>query len=70
MLSPLLFTPVMELISRTTNPGEAGQKLMYADYLALVADIKEKWVNMVSRWASALEDHDLKVTQRKLKLYK
>lgn len=50
LLNPLLFIPVMELISRRTKPVETQRKLMGPDDLALLADRKEELVNMSGHW--------------------
>ena len=42
VLSPLLFIPVLDLISRNTVMNDAIRKLLYADNLALVANGKQE----------------------------
>ena len=42
MLSPLLFTSVLDLISRKTLMKDAMKKLIYADDLALVVNGKQE----------------------------
>ena len=42
MLSPLLFTSVLDLISRNTVMKDAMKKLIYADDLALVVNGKQE----------------------------
>ena len=42
VLSPLLFVAVMDLISRNTVVRDAMKKLLYADDLALVANVKQE----------------------------
>ena len=41
-LSPLLFTSVLDFISRKTVMNDAMKKLLYADDLALVANSKQE----------------------------
>ena len=60
VLSPLLFTAVLDLISRKTVVKDAMKKLRYADDLALVANGKQELQETMEDWNGLFTIHGLK----------
>ena len=50
VLSPLLFIAVLDLISRKTVVKDAMKKLLYADDLALVTNVKQELQETMEEW--------------------
>ena len=50
MLSPLLFIPVLDIISRKTLMKEAMKQLLYANDLALVTNGKQELHETLEDW--------------------
>ena len=69
MLSPLLFSIVLEALSREFREGLPWE-LLYADDLALLAETKEQLLEMVGRWKDGLEAKGLRVNLSKTKVMK
>jgi hypothetical protein len=69
VLSPLLFTMVLEALSRVFREGLPWE-LLYADDLALMADSEEKLLEKLKRWKQGLEDKGLRVNIGKTKVMK
>src|SRR5580692_7881336 len=69
VLSPLLFTMVLEALSRVFREGLPWE-LLYADDLALMADSEEKLLEKLKRWKQGLEDKGLRVNIGKTKVIK
>ena len=59
MLSPLLFTVVMEAISRHFRHGLPWE-LLYADDLALIAETEEELRAKIRTWKDGMEARDLR----------
>ena len=59
VLSPLLFTAVLDLISRTTMVKDAMKKLLYADDMALVANGKQELQETMEEWNFFFTKHGL-----------
>jgi len=60
VLSPLLFTSVLEAISKHFRSGLPWE-LLYADDLVLIADSEEILLEMIRKWKVGLEQKGLKV---------
>ena len=54
VLSPLLSVAVLDLISRKTAMKDAMKKLLYAEYLALVANGKQQLQETLDEWNGLL----------------
>ena len=65
VLSPLLFIPVLDLISRKTVVKDAMKKLLYADDLALVANDKQELQETMEEWNGLFTKHGLKLNLEK-----
>ena len=65
VLSPLLFTAVLDLISRETVMTDAMKKLLYADYLALVANFKQELHESLEGWNGLFTRQGLRVNIEK-----
>ena len=59
VLSPLLFSIVLEALSREFREGLPWE-LLYADDLALLAETNEQLLVMVRRWKDGLEAKGLR----------
>src|SRR5271157_5206058 len=67
VLSPLLFTIVLEALSRESKEGLPFE-LLYADDLALLAESENELMEKVTHWKVALEAKGLKVNMGKTKV--
>ncbi|HXJ94687.1 MAG TPA: reverse transcriptase domain-containing protein [Terriglobia bacterium] len=67
VLSPLLFTIVLEALSRTFRVGLPWE-LLYADDLVLMAESEEKLMDKLRRWRHGFEEKGLKVNVGKTKV--
>ena len=65
VLSPLLFIAVLDLISRKTVVKDAMKKLLYADGLALVANVKQELQETMEEWNGLFTKHGLKLNLEK-----
>ena len=65
MLSPLLFIAVLDLISRKTVVTDAMTKLLYTEYLALVANGKQELQETLEEWNGIFYRHGLKINVEK-----
>ena len=65
MLSPLLFIAVLDLISRKTVMKDAMKKLLYAEYLALVANGKQELQETLEEWNGLFTRHGLNINVEK-----
>ena len=61
VLSPFLFTAVLDLISRKTVVKDSMKKLLYADDLALVANGKQELQETLEEWNGLFTRHGLKI---------
>ena len=68
MLSPLLFTTVLDLISRKTVAKDAMKKLLYADDLVLVAIGKPDLHETIVEWNGLFIKHGLKLNLEKIEV--
>ena len=69
VLSPLLFTIVLEALSRHFRKG-LPWKLFYADDLVLLAESREILMEKIKIWKEGLESKGLKVNIGKTKVMK
>ena len=69
VLSPLLFTIVLEALSRKFRDG-LPYELLYADDLVLMAETKEELMEKLSRWKENMEAKGLRVNVAKTKVMK
>jgi len=69
VLSPLLFSIVLEALSREFREGLPWE-LLYADDLALMAETKDQLVEKIKRWKQGLEERGLRVNMGKTKVLK
>ena len=60
VLSPLLFTTVVEVVSRTASTRDILCKLLYTDDLAVVADTKADLQNWMVEWKEMFGRHGLR----------
>ena len=58
-LSPLLFTMVVELISRKISSKDVFRKMMYADDLAITAESKPELQDVLEEWKGVFKTHGL-----------
>ena len=65
VLSPLLFIAVLDLISRKTVMKDAMKKLLYAEYLALVANGKQELQETLGEWNGLFNRHGLSINVEK-----
>ena len=65
VLSPLLFIAVLDLIRRKTVLNDAMKKLLYGDYLALVANGKHELQETLEEWNGLFTRHGLKLSLEK-----
>ena len=65
MLSPLLFTAVLDLINKKTVMKVVTRKPLYADDLALVANGKQELQDTLEEWSGLFTRHGLKINQEK-----
>ena len=68
VLSPLLFTAVLDLISRKTVVKDAVKKLLYADDLALVTNGKQELQETMEEWNGLFIKHGLKLNLEKMEV--
>ena len=68
VLSPLLFTAVMDVVSSEARSGGVPSELLYADDLVLMAPTMEKLGRRVAEWRASLLDEGLKVNAGKYKV--
>ena len=68
MLSPLLFIAVLDLISRKTVMEDAMNKLLYADYLTLVANGKQELQEPLDELNGLFTRHMLKLSLEKTEM--
>ena len=66
VLSPLLFTLVLEAISREFRTG-APRELLYADDLVIIADSLEECVARLMTWKEKMEQKGFRVNMKKTK---
>ena len=64
-LRPLLFIALLDLISRKTVVKDAMKKLLYADDLALVANVKQELQEILEVWDGLFTRHGLKLDLEK-----
>ena len=69
VLSPLLFTIVLEALSRELTEGLPWE-LLYADDLALLAESKAELLDKIRVWKNGLERKGLRVNMEKTKVMK
>jgi hypothetical protein len=69
VLSPLLFTIVLEAISKQSRGGLPWE-ILYADDLVLMAETEEQLLSKVKIWKDSLESKGLKVNVAKTKVMK
>jgi hypothetical protein len=69
VLSPLLFTIVLEAISKQSRGGLPWE-LLYADDLVLIAETEEQLLSKIKIWKDSLESKGLKVNVGKSKVMK
>lgn len=69
VLSPLLFTIVLEALSRKCRTGLPFE-LLYADDLVLMADSEEQLMEKLGRWKENMEAKGLRVNVAKTKVMK
>ena len=69
VLSPLLFTIVLEALSRHFRKGLPWE-LFYADDLVLLAESREKLMEKMSIWKEGVESKGLRVNVGKTKVMK
>ena len=67
VLSPLLFTIVLEVLSKNLRDGLPWE-LLYADDLALIAKSEAELVEKIRRWKLGMEEKGLKVNLEKTKV--
>jgi hypothetical protein len=67
VLSPLLFTVVLEALSEEFREGLPWE-LLYADDLALLAESKEELLVKIKRWKEGMERKGLRVNMGKTKV--
>ena len=65
MLSPLLFIVVLALISRKTVMKDSMKKLLYAEYMALVANGKQQLHETLEEWNALFTRYGLKISLEK-----
>lgn len=63
-LSPLLFIILLDYISKQC-PMERGQKVIYADDIALGTNIKEELQQAVEKWDNQLAVHGMRMSKEK-----
>ena len=66
-LSPLLFVIVMEAISREFSVALPWE-LLYADDLALIAEIEEELIKRLNEWKDNTESKGMRVNMNKTKV--
>ena len=64
-LSPLLFTLVMELISRKSSETQARMKMLYADDLAVAAMVETDLERRLQEWDRNFRKHGLRMSLEK-----
>ena len=69
VLSPLLFTAVLDIISRKTVVKNAMKKLLYADDLARVANGKQKLQEILEEWNRLFTRLGLKLNLEKTEVF-
>ena len=69
VLSPLLFTVVLEALSREFREGLPWE-LLFADDLALMAESKAQLLVLIERWREGMERKGLRVNMAKTKVMK
>jgi len=69
VLSPLLFTIVLEALSQEFREGLPWE-LLYADDLALIAESREELIVKIKRWKEGMESKGLRVNMGKTKVMK
>ena len=69
VLSPLLFTIVLEELSKKFREGLPWE-LLYADDLVLIAETEAKLIEMIKRWKDGMEEKGLRVNVDKTKVLK
>ena len=69
VLSPLLFTIVLDALSQNFRGGLPWE-LLYADDLVLVAESEESLLEKIRSWKTGLESKGLKVNVGKTKVLK
>jgi hypothetical protein len=69
VLSPLLFTIVLEALSETFRGGLPWE-LLYADDLALIAESEEELLQKIKYWKEGVESKGLRVNVMKTKVLK
>ncbi|XP_046864746.1 uncharacterized protein LOC124459301 [Xenia sp. Carnegie-2017] len=67
VLSPLLFACVMDVLTEEVRRKEGCWCLLYADYIVLVAESKQKVLEWYREWKTAIEVKGLKVNEAKTK---
>ena len=67
VLSPLLFTIVLDVLSKEFREGLPWE-LLYADDLALIAETEEELLEKIRRWKLGMEGKGLKVNMAKTKV--
>ena len=64
-LSPLMYIAAVDLISRTIDKNDIIGKILYADYLAVVADGKADLQEQVIDWKGYFSRHGLRTSVEK-----
>ena len=58
----------MELISRKISTKDVLRKMMYADDLAIIAEIKQELHEVMEEWKGVFEKHGLRMSVEKKKI--
>ena len=65
VLGPLPFMAVLDLINRKTVMKDAMKKLLYADDLALVANVKQELQDSFEEWNGLFTIHGLNIKKKR-----
>ena len=68
VLSPLLFTIVLEALSKAFRGG-LPREILYADDLVLIAQSDEDMIKKIQKWKNGFESKGLRVNVIKNKIY-
>ena len=67
-LSPLLFTMVMEIISRKISKKDVLMKMMYAGDLTIIAESKPELQEVLEEWNRMFKKHGLIMSLKKTEI--
>ena len=65
---PLLFTMVMEIISRKISKKDVLMKMMYAGDLTIIAESKPELQEVLEEWNRVFKKHGLIMSQKKTEM--